>query len=81
MAADIYTKAFTDPLKWQGVLELINILDPKLLSDKRYMELLEASSPTQSGGFSLRVSFLIPKGLLLLRVGTRIKKHRRFITS
>lgn len=30
MAADIYTKAFTDGIKWDAVRTLINILDPKL---------------------------------------------------
>ena len=27
MTADIYTKAFTDPLKWYNALRLINIID------------------------------------------------------
>ena len=29
MAADIYTKAFSDPDNWSNALSLINIIDPK----------------------------------------------------
>ena len=32
MCADIYTKAFSDRLKWQAVCSLINVVDPKSLS-------------------------------------------------
>jgi hypothetical protein len=32
MAADIYTKSFTDKAKWQAVCWLINVVDPKMLS-------------------------------------------------
>ena len=31
MCADIYTKAFTDPVKWVHVCDLINTFDPKRL--------------------------------------------------
>jgi hypothetical protein len=31
MAADIYTKAFTDPDKWWKVCKLINVIDPRQL--------------------------------------------------
>ena len=50
MAADIYTKAFTDPIKWQVVLELINVFDPTKLSDLKYLSNVLESSPSQSGG-------------------------------
>ena len=33
MAADIYTKAFTDADKWDNALKLINIIDPAQLED------------------------------------------------
>jgi hypothetical protein len=33
MAADIYTKGFTDKVKWQSVCGLINVVDPKRLND------------------------------------------------
>ena len=32
MCADIYTKAFSDKLKWQSVCALINVVDPKSFS-------------------------------------------------
>jgi hypothetical protein len=31
MAADIYTKAFTDPEKWERVCQLVNVMDPAQL--------------------------------------------------
>ena len=31
MAGDIFTKGFTDPLKWAAAQQLINIFDPKVL--------------------------------------------------
>ena len=34
MAADIYTKAFSDPFKWVAVCGLIHIFDPKILKEK-----------------------------------------------
>ena len=34
MAADIYTKAFTDADKWRHAQSLINIMDPKEFLDK-----------------------------------------------
>ena len=32
MAADIYTKAFTDPIKWESACWMINIVDPPTLN-------------------------------------------------
>ena len=62
MAADIYTKAFTDGAKWDVVCSLINILDPKLLKDMNYVQTLLDNSPSQSGGpTSQRVE--TPEGL------------------
>ena len=73
MAADIYTKTLSDADKWQVVLELINILDPALLSNAKYMKDLDASSPSQSGGFSRHLSSCTQKALRLRLVGTKIK--------
>ena len=50
MAADIYTKAFTDPHKWQNVCELINVIDPERLSDPSFFEDALDQSPSLSGG-------------------------------
>jgi len=74
MAADIYTKAFTDAAKWTVVLELISILDPALLSDVKYMRDLNDSSPSHSGGLPLHLLSLTPTALLAKRVGMRTKK-------
>ncbi|MCP4377402.1 MAG: Ty1/Copia family ribonuclease HI [bacterium] len=63
MAADIYTKAFTDALKWKVVSELINLLDPTRLKDVGYMTNLLASSPSQSGGVLPPSLVLHPDGL------------------
>ena len=56
MAADIYTKAFTDGAKWDIVCNLINILDPKLLKDLNYVQTLLDNSPLKAGGPLLNVS-------------------------
>ena len=50
MAADIYTKAFGDALKWAAVCGLINIFDPKILKEKGFWIDRRADSPSQSGG-------------------------------
>jgi hypothetical protein len=50
MAADIYTKAFSDMHKWCAVRELISVFDPKLLKDLKYMQDVLDSAPSQSGG-------------------------------
>ena len=49
MAADVYTKAFTDVHRWRHACMLINILDPKLFQNKEFMESLRSS---RSGGSS-----------------------------
>ena len=33
MSVDIYTKGFSDPIKWTNATSLINIFDPKDLDD------------------------------------------------
>jgi hypothetical protein len=50
MAADIYTKAFTDGAKWDVVCGLINIVNPKLLTNKEYVQILMDNSPSEGGG-------------------------------
>ena len=40
MAADIYTKAFSDPFKWVAVCGLMNIFDPKTLKKKEFINIL-----------------------------------------
>ena len=46
MCADIYTKAFSDRLKWQSVCALINVVDPKSFSQlvKSKAEMLREQS-------------------------------------
>ena len=50
MAADIFTKAFTDADKWKSACGLIGVCDPAELSlfGAKYMETTE--DPPQSGG-------------------------------
>ena len=50
MAADIYTKGFTDGQKWECVRGLINVFDPKILKDKGLLQALIDTSTNQSGG-------------------------------
>ena len=50
MAADIYTKGFTDPQKWTLVCGLINVIDPKVLKTKGWMQSLIDNSTSQGGG-------------------------------
>lgn len=46
MAADMYTKAFTDHVRWQIVCELIKPVDPVKLKDSKYVqELLDYVPP------------------------------------
>ena len=49
MAADVYTKAFTEITRWRHACMLINIMDPASLKDKKFMESLRSS---RSGGSS-----------------------------
>ena len=53
MAADIYTKAFTDGIKWDAFRTLINILDPQLLKETKFVKELLDNAPSQGGGPSL----------------------------
>ena len=50
MAADIYTKGFIDPQKWELVCGLINIFDPKMLKDKVVFQVFIDNSTAQRGG-------------------------------
>jgi hypothetical protein len=50
MAADIYTKAFVDGLKWQVVCELVNIIDPSILRDLSHVQDLVDNAPSLSRG-------------------------------
>ena len=57
MAADIYTKAFTDAGKWEAAQWLINIVDPARVQgllkaewEKAADEAATADPPLQSGG-------------------------------
>ena len=54
MSADIFTKAFTDHLKWQAVCELILVLHPDRLSDTDFLTSLLSTPPSLSGGVSKR---------------------------
>ena len=45
MAADIFTKAFTDKAKWLEVCHLVNIVDKDI-----FYELIAASAPDPDGG-------------------------------
>ena len=45
MAGDIFTKAFTDRAKWNGVCHLVNIVDKDLFYD-----LIASSVPAPDGG-------------------------------
>ena len=75
MAADIYTKAFSDADKWQLVFELISILDPAFLSNAKYMKDLDAPFPSQGGGSSLHPPSCTQKVLLPRSVGMKIKSE------
>ncbi len=61
MAADIYTKGFIEPTKWEQVCGLINIIDPKLLNDKNYVRLYMIHAPPSDGGIPKRIE--TPEGL------------------
>ena len=50
MAAEIYTKAFTDAQKWAVVREVFNIIDPCISSDSKAFSDLIGSAPSQAGG-------------------------------
>ena len=54
MSADIFTKAFSDPLKWRAVCELILVLDESRLSDTEFLTALLSTPPSLSGGVSKR---------------------------
>ena len=65
MAADIYTKSFTDKAKWQAVCWLINVVDPKLLSTMiRYNAdtkiKLEAEDVAKAAAKKARVALTTP---------------------
>ena len=49
MAADIYTKGFTDKAKWEQVCGLINVIDPKFLKDKNCVLLYLVHAPPSDG--------------------------------
>ena len=51
MCADIYTKGFTDSLKWEQACWLINVVEPK-----RLKELLRGREPAQRGGVCSPIS-------------------------
>ena len=48
MCADIYTKAFTDKIKWDSVCWLINIIDPKDFSQLIRSKVVGAKAPGNS---------------------------------
>ena len=50
MSADIFTKAFGDPIKWRAVCELIFVLDESRLSDTEFLTSLLSTPPSLSGG-------------------------------
>ncbi len=53
MAADIYTKRFTDSLKWEHARQLINVLSPQEQTDRQLIATLIGASPEEgcpSGG-------------------------------
>ena len=62
MAADIYTKAFSDVNKWRAVRELISIYDPALMKDPKYLQEVLDSAPSQSGGGSPSIACCSPGG-------------------
>ena len=68
MAADVYTKAFTDANKWRAVRELISIFDPKQLSDLKYLQEVLDSAPSQSGGGTSSI-ILRPPGRIRVQAG------------
>ncbi len=71
MAADIYTKGFTDKAKWEQVCGLINVIDPKFLRDKNYVLLNCVHAPPSDGGF---LSWLkLRKAFLARLVGTKMR--------
>ena len=75
MAADIYTKAFSDPFKCVDVCGFSNIFDPKILKEKGFWIDRKVDSPLQSGG---RRGYLRnlkhPKGCRPSLVGMKMKK-------
>ena len=52
MCADIYTKAFTDAIKWQAACDLINILDPARLDTLTRTSSEDVKSPAMSSPFA-----------------------------
>ena len=60
MAADMYTKGFTDPMKWQMVCETISVIYPKCLNNSSFFEDALDQSPSPSGGVLL-CDHLLPK--------------------
>ena len=52
MAADIFTKAFTDKVKWQEVCNLVNIVD----KDEFYEHIAYALPPAAGGGTLLLIA-------------------------
>jgi hypothetical protein len=61
IAADIYTKAFVDGLKWQEVCGLVNIIDPSMLRDLSYVQDLIDNTPSLTGGVPTAIE--APEGL------------------
>ncbi len=50
MAADIYTKGFTDSRKWEGARRLINALAPQELKDGKLIASLLSGLTAAEGG-------------------------------
>ncbi len=61
MAADIYTKGFTDKAKWEQVCGLINVIDPQFLKDKNYTLFYLVHAPPSHGEIPKRIE--TPEGL------------------
>ena len=80
MSADIFTKAFSAPLKWKAVCELILIFDEKRLSDSDFLTSLLATPPSLSGGVSKRSIALsnipVPPHGLPSKAGWHIEKGK-----
>ena len=72
MAADIYTKAFSDPARWEHALLLANVLNPKQIDNvKNYQQVLDESALRFKKKENKRMSKV--RSLLRLQLGPHFR--------